>query len=115
MKTILIAILLMLPALASAEKKATSDSAEYTVTVHVQSSHVLDTYMKSSTVQHLDVLIDGKKYELECAGGLVVPVGDYKAKISQEKISPNHEYSRGYQLLFSDGSTRKYGVVGESE
>jgi hypothetical protein len=45
----------------------------------------------------------------------VLPVGDYKARISKEKISPDHEYSRVYEFLFADGTTRRYNVVGETE
>ena len=115
MKRVLIAFLFMLPVLAYAEKKVAPDSADYSVAVHVRSSQVLQTYSKSPTVQHLKVTIEGKKYDLECPGVLVLPVGDYKAKISQEKTFPNHEYSRQIEFLFADGSTRKYAVVGETE
>lgn len=114
MKKVLIAILLMAPALACAEKKPLPDAANYTVTVHVQSSQVV--YTDGNIAQHLDVAIDGKKYELQALpAAQVLPVGDYKARISKEKISPDHEYSRVYEFLFADGTTRRYNVVGESE
>jgi hypothetical protein len=114
MKKVLIAILLMAPALACAEKKPLPDAANYTVTVHVQSSQVV--YTDGNIAQHLDVAIDGKKYELQALpAAQVLPVGDYKARISKEKISPDHEYSRVYEFLFADGTTRRYNVVGETE
>jgi hypothetical protein len=114
MKRVLIAILFMAPALACAEKKPLPDAANYTVTVHVQSSQVIETM--GNLAQRLDVLIDGKKYELQALpAAQVLPVGGYKARIAKDKISPNHEYSREYEFLFADGTTRRYNVVGESE
>ncbi|MGA3370672.1 MAG: hypothetical protein ABSC48_02810 [Terracidiphilus sp.] len=114
MKKVLFSMLLMLPALAWAEKKPAANPADYTVAVHVQSSQVIDRFQMAT--QLLDVIIDGKKYELEAWHSFdVLPVGDYKAKKSQEKIFPNHDYSRRYELLFADGTTRSYAVVGESE
>ncbi|MGD0799828.1 MAG: hypothetical protein ABR906_00785 [Terracidiphilus sp.] len=112
MKKVLIATLFMLPVLAYAEKKPTPNPADYTITVHVQSSEAL----LLSNHQLLNVTIDGKHFELESIPyGGVMPVGDYMARISQDKIYPQKEYSRVYELLFADGSTRKYTVVGESE
>jgi hypothetical protein len=114
MKKVLIAILLMASALACAEKKPLPDAANYAVTVHVQSSQVI--YTDGNIAQHLDVVIEGKKYALlVMPSAQVLPVGDYKARISKDKISPNHEYSRVYEFLFADGTTRRYNVVGESE
>jgi hypothetical protein len=114
MKKVLIAILLLAPALACAEKKTAPNPAEYTITVHVQSSVLIHRFEVPS--QHLKVIIGGKHYELEAiTSPEVLPVGDYAARLSQDKIAPNHEYSRQYEFLFADGSTRKYAVVGESE
>lgn len=113
MKKVLFAILLMVPALACAEKKPAPNPADYTVTVHVQSSHLLQNQLST---QILDVTIGEKKYKLEAWPFFqVLPVGDYKAKIYKDKIAQNHEYSRVYELLFADGSTRRYTVMGESE
>jgi hypothetical protein len=114
MKRVLVAILLLAPALASAEKKPAPNPADYAVTVHVQSSQVINRYQVPT--QLLDVIIDGRKYKLGASPDIqVLPVGDYKAKISQDKIAQNHEYSRVYELVFADGTTRKYSVLGESE
>jgi hypothetical protein len=112
MKRVLIALLFMLPALACAEKKPVQNTSDYTVAVHVQSSEAL----LGSGMQQLNVIIGGKHYELEAnTYAKVLPVGDYMARISLDKIDPDHEYVRVYELLFADGSTRKYTVVGESE
>lgn len=115
MKKVLIAILLLSSAFACAEKKPSANPADYTIAVHVQSSQLVDSHGGTQS-QLLDVIVGGKKYELEAWPFYVVlPVGDYKARISKENISPNHEYSRVYELLFADGTTRRYTVVGESE
>jgi len=115
MKKVLIAMLFMLPALACAEKKPVQNTRDYTIAVHVQSS-----YSNKESIpyyQQINVIIGGKHYELEAIVpyGNVLPVGDYMARITLDKINPDHEYSRQYELLFSDGTTRKYTVVGESE
>ena len=112
MKRVLIAMLFMLPVLACAEKKPAQDTSDYTIAVHVQSSEAL----LGLGNQQLNVIIAGKHYELEAnAYAKVLPVGDYMARISQDKIDPDKEYVRVYELLFADGTTRKYNVVGESE
>jgi hypothetical protein len=67
-------------------------------------------------MQQLSVIIAEKHYELEAnTNTKVLPVGDYMARISYDKIDPNQEYVRVYELLFADGTTRRYTVVGESE
>lgn len=65
---------------------------EYGITVHVISSHWLLTASPFNTgqaVQKLDVLINGKKYELETSASVdskQTPVpGDYKAKLVQDE------------------------------
>jgi len=63
----------------------------------------------------LTVSINGKKYELEAAGGSRLRLGDYKAKVEKDNSPRPYEYDRAYEFLFADGSTRKYWVVGEEE
>jgi hypothetical protein len=125
MKKILFVILLLMPLTAWAKPKP----ADYTITVHVQSSHMnyeCDTLVfghpDCGKRQHLNVIIDGKKYELD--GGqrdYLLHVGDYKAKVltddSTDNIAPegDYEYRLKYEFLFPNGKTRKYLVVGESE
>jgi len=115
MKKVLIAILLLAPALVFAEKKPAPNPADYTIAVHLQSSQLIIGIQNNPT-QHLDVLIDGKKYALEAGPCYsVLPSGDYKARLVKDAIAKDHEYTRVYELLFTDGTTRKYSVVGESE
>lgn len=120
MKIALFAIFLMVPALALADKP---NPADYTIAVHVQSSRFVDQCSSDDkgsmcfSILSLSVSIDGKKVELDDQSPskeVIVP-GDYKAKILKEDTSHSYEYSRTYEILFPDGTTRKYNVVGESE
>jgi hypothetical protein len=120
MKIALFAIFLLAPVLALADKP---NPADYTIAVHVQSSRFVDQCSSDDKgsmcfmILSLSVLIDGKKVELDDQSPskeVIVP-GDYKARILKEDTSHSYEYSRTYELLFPDGATRKYNVVGESE
>jgi hypothetical protein len=112
MKNILLAVLLLVPALAWAQKPAPSPAA-YTITVHVQSSRL----EFPSHVQRLTVVIEGKKYELQGTGATfdVFRPGDYKAKIARDDSKQAYEYRRTYEFQLVDGTARKYDVVGEAE
>jgi hypothetical protein len=130
MKKLLITVLFLFPLVAWAEKP---NPAEFTVNVHVQSSHIKQDCGSVSGgsnfcewSQHLTVLIDGKKFELvgpttskkihSLPGStIVLHIGDYKAKALTQVNEHAYEYSMSYEFLFSDGETRKYFVVGESE
>jgi hypothetical protein len=116
MKKLLLAFLLLTPSLTFAEKPK-PNPADFTITVHVQSCNLLDKFTVSvQTVQTLDVTINGKKYELAANNVAdVLPTGDYKARIASDKPAKTGEYSRTYELLLADGSSRQYGVIGESE
>lgn len=129
MKKILIALFLMMPLMAWAEKP---NPADYTLNVHVQSSRlVLDCgVINGGSVcgwdQYLTVLINGRKYELEGPTtskkihllpnpAVVLHTGDYKAKVLKASNDKTYEYSMSYEFLFPDGDTRTYIVVAESE
>jgi hypothetical protein len=119
MKKVLIALLLLMPALVWAEKPA-PNPADYTITVHVQSSKLqCSPYTTCPELprQLLSVLSEGKKYQLQSSGVQfeLLRVGDYKAKISFDETKLPYEYMRVYEFLFPDGKTRKFAVVGEEE
>jgi hypothetical protein len=84
--------------------------AEYTVNVHVSSSS-----MDPHGNQLLEVVIGGKKYELqsELAIGRLLDLGDYKAKLVTNHKTP-YESFQVYEFLFPD-RTRQYKVVGQTE
>lgn len=97
-------------------KKA--DPADFTVPVHVRASHLV--YSSSSGINsatlHVDVLIEGKKYELQRPyTSVLLNPGDYKARISKDKAKLPEELDREYDLLMSDGTFKIFQVVGESE
>jgi hypothetical protein len=116
MKDTFFVILLSVSALAWAAKPA-PDPAQYPVTVHVQSSRLINMISGKDAplFQRLKVLIDGKKYELEAGGALLLRVGDYKARVEKDNTQRAYEYQRAYEFLFADGSTRRYWVVCEEE
>ncbi|MGD0736350.1 MAG: hypothetical protein ABR976_14450 [Terracidiphilus sp.] len=122
MKNVILAMLLLAPALVSADKPK-PNAVDYTIAVHVQSSRIInicsDVTGGSSVCgleQQLTVTIDGKKYVLQ-SGWVkdLLRVGDYKAKIVKDESQHPYEYTRVYEFLFPDNQTRQYTVTGESE
>ena len=107
MKKIAVAILLFSPLALAA---GSSNPAGYTVNVHVSSSS-----MDSHGTQLLDVVIDGKKYELksELPIGRLLALGDFKAKLVTNRKTP-YESFQVYEFLFPD-KTRQYEVIGQTE
>jgi hypothetical protein len=124
MKKLLFAILFLSSTLAWGKTKP----EEYTVTVHVQSSGLVSLCNERSDTlcglrQHLNVIIDGKKYEMISGDfpEVALVTGAYKAKLipddstSSDNPPKSYEYHQKYEFLFPDGKTRKYLVVGASE
>jgi hypothetical protein len=110
----------LLALLLSAVSAAAQPPADYTITVHVSSSHwtVAPGFFSSQAVQQLDVVIEGKKYDLEATAQnspTLLALGDYKAKLVQDEHKTAYESSQAYELLFPDKKTRKFMVVGETE
>jgi hypothetical protein len=119
------AILFLTPVLAWGKP----NPAEYTVAVHVQSSRMVSSfsYVLSHSEwdqkQQLEVVIDGKKYELISKDwpDFALMIGDYKAKLlpddfhEGQNLPKSYEYHQQYEFLFPDGKTRKYVVVGATE
>lgn len=128
MKKILLAVLLLAPALCRAQSPKPAD---YPIAVHVQSSQLAtvchDAFADTDCgfSQHLAVVIDGKKYILNSKDfrNAMLNLGDYKAKklVARERFPiPTADYETSYatltyEFLLPDGKTRKYSVVGESE
>jgi len=106
-KKITIVILLFSPLALAA---GGPNPAEHTVHVHVSSSS-----MDPRGTQLLDVVIDGKKYELksELPIGRLLALGDFKAKLVTNRQAA-YESLQVYEFLFPD-KTRQYEVVGQSE
>ncbi len=106
-------------------QNAKPNPADYTINMHVESSRLVDfcgnvTLGSSICVmyQKLKVEINGKTYDLNSETmrhPAVLRTGNYKGRLLKEDAKRGFEYTRTYELLFSDGSTRKYGVSGEYE
>jgi hypothetical protein len=112
MKKIALAVLLLCSA--SVWAGSEPNPADYTINVHVSSSHV-----NSRGAIRLKVLLDGKKCELEgidVENSLLVP-GDYKAKTLPLKVKDVHTYDvyENYEIIFPDKKTRRYALVGITE
>lgn len=111
MRKFLFAIVLLVPVLCW----AAPDASGYNVAIHVQSS-CLVTGIRSVEWDHLKVVIEGKKYELEAQKPFeLLHVGDYKAKVVRDETKTPYNLDRIYEFQFPDGKTAKYVVVGESE
>jgi hypothetical protein len=130
MKNLSLALLLLASMPAWAEKPP--NPADFNTVVHVQASHLISFCTENwgflnsggagkasrcSIKQQLNVVINGKKFELNSKDEIVAVLhtGDYKAKETLGAASPAVEYNASYDFLFPDGTTRKYLVVGESE
>lgn len=131
MKKIVI-VLFLLIASRGWSKSLKPNPADYTISVRVTSSYLVrectsvesfNHELQCASVQHLKVVIDGKKYELAengVSGIYVLETGTYRAKVVEDsKPSAGQgsacEYHRKYDVMFSDGGTRGYDVIGEEE
>jgi hypothetical protein len=88
--------------------------ADYTTTVHVSACHL--SFVSVTTLQNLDVVINGKAYELQAASSDgVLALGDYKAKLVQDLHKNAYESSQTYEFLFPDMKVRKFSAIGQTE
>lgn len=131
MNKLALASLLLLSTAAFAEKPK-PNPADYTISVHVTESRLVFVPHSAffpacpicSEIQLLNVIIGGKKYELEGPGGgygyWLLRTGNYKARLIEDSRpktgrGTSSEYLREYEFLFPDGVTRSYDVSGEEE
>jgi hypothetical protein len=111
MKTKLVLSLVALLLSAYASAGAAPNPADYTISVHVTRSRSVGLDGR------LNVVIDGKKYELQ-AGAIpqgLLALGDYKAKIVRDEHKESYYSIREYEFLFPGNKTRRFTVVGETE
>jgi len=93
---------------------------EHPINVHVISSYFVAStgmFEKPVTVQKLNVLIDGKKYELSAPAAKtgLLALGDYKARLVQDEHKTAYESHQAYEFLFPDKNVRKFFVTGQTE
>ncbi len=118
MKKIAVAVLpLLLSAYvwgASKPNPTEPNPADYAITVHVSACHL--SFVSLTTLQNLDVVINGKAYELQAiSNDGVLALGDYKAKLVQDVHKTAYESSLTYEFLFTDTKVRKFSVIGQTE
>ena len=67
--------------------------------------------------QVLNVVINGKKYELMSSSvkNVLLALGDYKAKLVQDEHKTAYDSLQVYEFLFPDRRVRKFEVVGQME
>ncbi|MGA3131575.1 MAG: hypothetical protein ABSD59_12285 [Terracidiphilus sp.] len=117
-RSILVAIFAAAFAVAACTPAALAgDEKDFPIKVHVSSSEVKAVY--GGVNQYIAVLIDGKKYEWAPTSkfGVGYPIhpGDYQARLVKDEAKGNGQFDREYEILFADGKTTKYQVVGEFE
>jgi hypothetical protein len=94
-------------------------SNDYTVNIHVTATHMVRERGDSARRQELDVIIDGKKLQLESETipNALLSLGDYKAKLVRNDHWRGAAYDsyQIYEVLLPDKYTRRFIVVGQSE
>ncbi len=113
MKKTTLAVLLLFSMLAWAGEAP--NPADYTVNVHVIRSRMVPD--GGNYFQKLNVVIDGKKYELRSysVSFMLLALGDYKAKLVKDDHKGTYDSYKIYEFLFPDQKTRKFTVVGQTE
>jgi hypothetical protein len=112
----IIAVVVLLSALCWTQ----SSSGGYSTNVHAYSSQwiVVPSTLGLQSTQKLNVTIEGKKYELEAQTKgpvALLALGDYKAKLVEDAHKNSYESTQTYEIQFSDGKTRRFIVVGQTE
>ena len=96
--------------------------ADYPLAVHISASTYATT--ANTLFEIVTATIDGKHYQLQGptssarafsrGNGLIDP-GDYHAKLTTDEHKTSYESAQQFEILFPDGSTRKFGVIGQWE
>jgi hypothetical protein len=98
---------------------ADPNPAEYAINVHVSSSRMVLMTARSlgqDFTQDLDVIIEGKRYELMAFNpNVLLALGDYKAKLVKDEHPNAYDSFQVYEFLFPDKKIRKFTVVGLTE
>jgi len=109
MKRITFAVLLLCSAIAFAQS---SNPADYTITVHVTASRISRPINQAGQAgQQIQVVIGGKKYELQGLSDGVLALGDYKAKL-KEIHRNSYDIYKTYEFLMPDGKIRNFNLSG---
>src|ERR1700737_1059216 len=103
------AVLLLCPAIAFAPPP---NPADYPVNVHVTTSRIIRPINQAGQAgQRIQVVIEGKKYELQGLSDGVLALGDYKAKL-KEIHRNSYDIYKTYEILMPDGKIRNFNLTG---
>lgn len=101
---------------------AKNNPADYSLTVHISASAYATPAVTLDEI--ITATIDGKHYQLVGptssarsfmhGNGLINP-GDYRGKLSVDEHKTSYESIQQFEILFPDGTTRKFGVIAQSE
>jgi hypothetical protein len=123
MKTLASAFLLSSLAIGCFSRAVAADSkpdpSQYTLLVHVSAVEYVPG--SGNSLEVLTVTVGGKHYQLQ--GGTILArkfdgllnLGDYPARLSQDEHRTSYESQQEFELLFPDGTMRRFGVVAQSE
>jgi hypothetical protein len=108
--------LVLLLTLLSALCWGQSSSGEYSVDVHVSSSHWL-MVPTSIGPSESEAQRDHQRQKIRTGAKrpTLLALGDYKAKLIEDVHKNSYESTQTYEFQFSDGKTRKFIVVGQTE
>lgn len=121
MRGLVVAAVLMCSVAAWSEQP---NPADYPLTAHVTRSYFIleGSGLHQDTLQVLDVLINGKKLQLEAEPIKVsksyyglISIGDYRAKLTVNREKGSYLTFQKYEILFPDQHTKSFEVVGKSE
>src|SRR5208283_373496 len=87
--------------LATVARSSDPKPADNAITIHVSATRIA---FGGRLLQDLDVIIDGKKYELasELSLGQLLALGDYKAKLVKDEHRNAYDSYQVYEFLFPD-------------
>ena len=121
-KTCLAAVFFSCLTLAVTNPARAADPADYPLSLHISAS----TYGSPANplFELVTATVGGKHYQLQGptssakifthGNGLINP-GDYRAKLSMDEHKTSYESLQQFEILFPDGTTRKFTVIGQWE
>ena len=105
------------------------DPSQYPLVMHVSASRyrvqlIGGTLYPDSRGELLTATVGNKHYQLDSSAssakafrhdnGLIDP-GDYRAKLTQDEHKTSYESLQQFEILFPDGATCRFDVIGQSE
>jgi len=96
---------------------AKNDPSQFPLAVHVSASTYAIPTNTGYGYELVTATIGGKHYQLggpPKGNGLLNP-GDYQARLSMDVHKTRYESLQQFEILFPDGTTRRFDVIAQSE